>query len=173
MVKAWVMTEGEDLTQPLQKNPNEEVTLEQLGKLGLMYFHMDGPEDPAFHQLCLDRHYTYQDQVTLSVEKTPNLEALLARFVTEHLHDDEEIRFCVDGSGYFDVRGSSDEWIRVHVTKGDLLILPAGVYHRFTLDTDRYIIAKRMFQGEQVWTAYDRPQDDRPTRVAYLQTIKA
>lgn len=72
------------------------------------------------------------------------------------------IRFALDGSGYFDVRDHKDRWIRIRITKGDMIVLPKGIFHRFTLDRNNYIHVMRLFQGEPVWTPYPRKNEETP-----------
>jgi len=65
----------------------------------------------------------------------------------------------------------NDQWIRVALKKGGMIVLPAGIYHRFTLDSNNYIKAMRLFVGEPVWTHYNRPHDDLQARKEYLEAF--
>lgn len=60
-------------------------------------------------------------------------------FYTEHLHTDDEVRVLIEGAVYFDVRDKNDEWIRIEVKPGDMVILPNGLYHRFTMTKEVHI----------------------------------
>ena len=56
-----------------------------------------------------------------------------------------EFSAIVDGYGYFDVRDQNDKWIRIQAEKGDLLVIPGGIYHRFIPTLDDYIKGMDLF----------------------------
>jgi cupin superfamily acireductone dioxygenase involved in methionine salvage len=120
---------------------------------------LQNPTGGRLGEIRAERHYKNHDVVLIHPERMPNFSEKLKIFFDEHLHEDEEIRFILDGSGYFDVRNErDDEWIRLHVTKGDMLVLPAGIYHRFTVDDKKFIQAMRLFQDTPKWEAISRTE---------------
>jgi cupin superfamily acireductone dioxygenase involved in methionine salvage len=110
-----------------------EVDSSYLAKLGVLYHHC--PELSSVDVIAKDRHYKNRDEITVSPQAMGNVyEDKVKMFFNEHLHEDEEIRYIRDGAGYFDVRSEGDDWVRIRLEKDDLIILPAGIYHRFTTD---------------------------------------
>ncbi|XP_030385978.1 1,2-dihydroxy-3-keto-5-methylthiopentene dioxygenase [Scaptodrosophila lebanonensis] len=175
MVRVWLMDNTTDSDQRLEHHRNPPVFLdlpELFKKTGVEYFQINADkytEDSVLAELRAKRGYTYDDEITCSEKCLPDYAAKLKSFYQEHLHTDEEIRLVLEGSGYFDVRDGEENWLRIKVEKGDLIVIPAGIYHRFTLDTNNYIKARRYFVGEPVWTPHNRPSDDMECRKAYLQ----
>lgn len=142
MVQAWYMNDNdtEDARSERHVSPPRYLDLNELKtKTGVLYWHIDPDNyenNEMYANLCKDRGYSYSDLLEISRNLTPDYHAKLKIFFTEHIHADEEIRFVLDGAGYFDVRDIDDLWVRVKVSKGDLLVLPAGIYHRFILDSN-------------------------------------
>jgi len=177
MVKAWYMNSNDSEDQRTERHldPPQYVSLDELkDKTGVLYWELNADQhesDPLLAKIRSDRGYSYQDQLVLSPSTLADYQSRLKIFFTEHIHSDEEIRFILDGRGYFDVRDKADAWIRILVEKNDLLVLPAGIYHRFTPDTNDYIKVIRLFVGEPVWTPINRPADDHPARQQYLESF--
>jgi len=155
---------------------NKAVSKETLDLLGVLSWNIAADtykEDGKLDQICKERDYKNRDEVKIS-DQMPNLEEKLKMFFTEHLHDDEEIRYVLEGSGYFDVRDENNDWIRIHVFKNDMIVLPAGMYHRFTVDATRLIHVIRLFKDEPKWTAYPRNDpgtDAKPSRKDYTNYL--
>ncbi|PWZ56096.1 Heat stress transcription factor A-2d [Zea mays] len=147
VIQAWYMDDSEeDQRLPHHREPKEFIPLDKLSELGILSWRLnadDWENDENLKKIREARGYSYMDICDVCPEKLPNYEAKIKNFFEEHLHTDEEIRYCLEGSGYFDVRDQDDQWIRVAVKKGGMIVLPAGMYHRFTLDSDNYI------KGEQ------------------------
>ena len=85
---------------------------------------------------------------------TPNLDAMLAKFSTEHWHDEDEVRFVVQGRGLFHVNPKTAPVVGIEVEAGDLIRVPRGTLHWFDLCSDRQIRCIRLFQDANGWTPW-------------------
>lgn len=176
-ISAWYMDDDEvtDQREPHRKEGDSVVSVDLLAQLGVLHWSgISSPEDPKLAEIRADRGYSYTDIVNVCPEKLPDYENKIKSFYREHIHYDEEIRYCVEGSGYFDVRGFNDEWIRIQLEAGDMIILPEGIYHRFTCDASNYIQAMRLFVGEPIWTPYNRDEIEElknASRIKYVNNF--
>lgn len=153
----------------------QKITEEELAKIGVFYRKV--PTLDQLDQIANDRKYRNRDEITLNLETFKGdvgaYNAKMQQFYKEHYHEDEEIRYIVEGEGYFDVRDKGDRWIRAKLDPQDLLVLPAGIYHRFTLTNDsKHVKAIRLFKDEPKWEAINRgEQVDSQARQDYVQSI--
>jgi len=96
--------------------------------------------------------YVTADVIDVTPE-TPGLETMLKKFDKEHTHSEDEVRFIVAGRGIFFL--ALDERVAsVEVGPGDMLRVPRGTKHWFTLCEDRRIRAIRWFQDTTGWTPH-------------------
>jgi 1,2-dihydroxy-3-keto-5-methylthiopentene dioxygenase len=105
--------------------------------------------------LKAERGYVAEDVVALAPE-TPNLDAICAKFVDEHTHDEDEVRFVLEGEGIFDIRSHDDRWMRVTVEPGDLIVVPKDRNHRFMLTERKAIRCVRLFKDASGWVPHYR-----------------
>ncbi len=86
--------------------------------------------------------------------QTPGLEAMLAKFNREHWHDEDEVRFMIQGRGLFHIHPREGPVFAIEVQAGDLIRVPRGTWHWFDLCADRQIRAIRLFQNPSGWTPH-------------------
>lgn len=142
----------------LELTERGDVTTEDLEAVGVLASTMPTDEaeyQPKLTDLIAERGYKTQDVVELT-PKTDNLAELCHKFRGEHHHDDDEVRFVLEGEGIFDIRSKDDEWMRVEVSAGDLLVVPKGLHHRFMLLPSRHIKCVRLFIDPAGWVAVYR-----------------
>lgn len=83
----------------------------------------------------------------------PKKDEMRQKFLSEHTHDDFEIRFFVDGQGLFYLH-IDDKVYAVLCTKGDLISVPANTTHWFDMGTQPDFKCIRFFTTEQGWVGH-------------------
>ncbi len=98
--------------------------------------------------------YQTADVINVTPE-TPNLEALRTKFLTEHTHTEDEVRFFVDGEGmfWFNLEGDEDVFC-VTCEAGDLISVPANSRHWFDLGPKNRVKAIRVFIDQSGWVPH-------------------
>jgi 1,2-dihydroxy-3-keto-5-methylthiopentene dioxygenase len=95
--------------------------------------------------------YTTVDVIRIG-PATPNLPALRAKFLSEHTHSEDEVRFFVEGSASFYLRLGGKVYQTI-CTRGDLLSVPANTTHWFDMGPAPQFAAIRLFINPEGWVA--------------------
>jgi 1,2-dihydroxy-3-keto-5-methylthiopentene dioxygenase len=81
---------------------------------------------------------------------TPNVAPMRAKFLDEHAHTEDEVRFFVEGSGAFYLHLAGKVYQAICV-RGDLISVPAGTPHWFDMGPDPEFTAIRWFNNQTGW----------------------
>jgi 1,2-dihydroxy-3-keto-5-methylthiopentene dioxygenase len=119
------------------------------------------PEDSA--EAILDAYRPYLDRLmgetgagSADVIKLtpdhPQAGALRQKFLSEHIHSEDEVRFFVHGAGNF-IMHVDGRVFDAHCVQGDLISVPAGTRHWFDAGERPFFTALRVFSDQSGWVA--------------------
>ena len=103
----------------------------------------------------MEKHGYHTADVIVVHPDTPNLEALRNKFLQEHTHTEDEVRFFVDGKGYFWFNlGGEEPVFCMCCEAGDLISVPAGTAHWFEMEEKPFVKAIRIFIDTSGWVPH-------------------
>ena len=120
------------------------------------------PGDP--HDVILDAYRTdierlieangfrTVDVVSIAPDN-PNREEMRKKFLDEHFHKEDEVRFFVAGSGLFTLHVDSGVY-EIKCEQGDLISVPDSTLHWFDMGPEPSFVAIRFFTEPDGWVGH-------------------
>ncbi|ALO46450.1 1,2-dihydroxy-3-keto-5-methylthiopentene dioxygenase [Pseudohongiella spirulinae] len=107
-------------------------------------------------QLIAEEGYQTVDVISLDAMDNPDVQAkvpeMRQKFLSEHRHSEDEVRFFVDGRGLFSLHVQGRVY-EVLCEKGDLISVPANTPHWFDMGPNPRFVAIRFFNNPEGWVA--------------------
>ena len=158
--------------QPRQRAKDQSEIAQLLAPLGVSFERWNAgetlPADASAEQILrayasdierLKQTRGYRSADVVRLKRNPNdpewaqkAAAARGKFLDEHTHAEDEVRFFVEGSGMFYLRGKGSVTLML-CERGDLLSVPAGTTHWFDMGSDPEFCAIRLFGSEAGWVA--------------------
>ncbi|HTJ90260.1 MAG TPA: acireductone dioxygenase [Acidocella sp.] len=139
----------------------------ELGRIGVQFDRWESPvslspDDDA--EVILEAYRPYLDalmgakgagsaDVLKLTPDNPNAAALRQKFLSEHIHTEDEIRFFVHGGGHF-IMHVDGKVYDAYCEAGDLISVPANTKHWFDAGERPFFTALRVFTDPSGWVAH-------------------
>ena len=154
-------------TQPVLLTDEPGAIADGLRTIGVRFERWGSPvnlADDAASEVVLAAYQPYLDKlmgeggagsadVISLTPDNPAGPAMRQKFLSEHIHTEDEVRFFVKGSGSF-VMHVDGRVYDAHCTQGDLISVPAGIKHWFDAGVRPSFTALRVFQATSGWTPH-------------------
>jgi 1,2-dihydroxy-3-keto-5-methylthiopentene dioxygenase len=159
--------EDTDPSRPVLLTEDAAVMGQTLATIGVQFERWESPvqlspEEPA--EVILEAYRPYLDRlmgekgagsadVIKLTPDNPAVPTLRAKFLNEHLHTEDEIRFFVHGSGHFIMHVEGKVYDAL-CEAGDLISVPAQTKHWFDAGEAPFFTALRVFTDTSGWVAH-------------------
>ena len=154
-----------DASRPLQETAEHDAIAEALAARGVRFERWPtrplapgaAPDDviaayqPEIERIKREGRYQAVDVISLKPDH-PERETLRGKFLNEHTHSEDEVRFFVAGSGLFTLH-LDDRVYEVLCEQGDLISVPSGTRHWFDMGPAPSFTAIRIFTNPAGWVA--------------------
>jgi len=165
MSQLTIYTDTDSVT-PLVRTDDFDVIADELGKASIQIERWsadreladDADNDTiiAAYQGEIDRlvdigGYQTWDVVSMHPDH-PDKETFRNKFLDEHTHSEDEVRFFVRGQGLFTIH-ANDKIYSVLCEKDDLISVPANTKHWFDMGPNPAFTAIRLFNNPEGWVA--------------------
>jgi 1,2-dihydroxy-3-keto-5-methylthiopentene dioxygenase len=152
---------------PVLRTEDADAMARELAAIGVRFERWDSPvalgEDAA-PEAILEAYRPYLDElmgengagsadVISLTPDNPNVPALRTKFLAEHIHTEDEIRFFVRGGGHF-VMHVNGRVYDAYCAAGDLISVPANTKHWFDAGEQPRFTALRVFTDTTGWTPH-------------------
>jgi len=152
---------------PLLVANGQQYIVEQLTRIGVLFvkWQANAPLAPGatqdeviaayredIEQIVAEKGFRTVDVVSIAPDN-PNREAMRAKFLDEHFHKEDEVRFFVAGSGLFTLHVGSLVY-EIKCEQGDLIGVPDSTKHWFDMGPSPYFIAIRFFTEPDGWVGH-------------------
>lgn len=107
-----------------------------------------GPVD----RLMQEKGFRAVDVIKM-VPDHPKKVELRNKFLSEHTHSEDEVRFFVEGQGLFNIHKQGKVYA-VRCEQGDLIGVPEGTPHWFDMGPSPRFTAIRLFTNTEGWVAH-------------------
>lgn len=105
----------------------------------------------AIDRLVAEKGYQSWDVISMRADN-PQKDVLRQKFLSEHTHGEDEVRFFVEGAGLFCLH-LDGEILQILCEKNDLISVPAGTPHWFDMGSSPNFTAIRIFDNQEGWIA--------------------